>query len=325
MPRVTLIRDREKVCGWPTWPEGERTPVAELSTALTRMFTSDAHFTQYASPIRRRLNKSALEQGMAVTMTCLVFDVDDAEKHGTGEPASDAWRADMRARMAQLHDAHPSPFYYETKGGSRIVYALPQSVTLHSREDDRRWSQQYAVALAYFARRFGIEADPACADWTRLFRLPHATRESGGKPESWLVVGDPKNIGALRIAAAPEDMERARQNSKAFREARAMDFTPCAGDGQGLLLHLLRAQGALIRPHGQNAYVVRCPNERSHTSGRTGDGSTLLYMAAQGEEIGAIHCMHAHCAGLRVRDWLRFFSATELDLARQAAGLRRSA
>ncbi len=325
MPSVTIIENRY-VYGWPDEPDKPAGSAYQLSLgrALMRAYSTDAHFGQYATPNGRRLKKDALAQGIAVEMTCVVFDVDDPEMHGTSSPAREEWRAEIRAKMAGLYEAHPGTFFYETKGGARFLYRLSTPVTLQTPEDDRRWSQQYNVAIAYFARRFGIDADPSCADWTRLFRLPRATRQHG-QPENWLIVGDPNQVGTLRISAEHEDVQRARKASRAFDAARSLNFTPCHGDGQGLLFHLLRAQGALVRPHGANAYVVRCPNEQQHTGGRTGDGSTLLYLPAMGHEIGALNCYHAHCQGLRVRDWLGLFSQVELDLARQAAGILRSA
>ncbi len=334
MTRVTVLRG-PRVFGWPDRIEGrasarDRTYVVPLGHALERSYTSDAHFVQYECPSDprspiwpRRLCVDVFDRGLEVAMSCIVFDVDDPEMHGSKLPARDAWRAELRANMAKLHDAHPGPFYYETRGGARVVYTLPEPTILRTSADGKRWSEDYAIAAAYLERVFGIEVDRACADWTRLFRLPHATREPNGKPEDRLVIGDPHNIGALQIKASPADMERARKVSKAFREAREIDFTPCTGDGQGLLFHLLRAQGFLMRARGSDGYVIRCPNESKHTGGKRGDGSTLLYMPARGHEIGAIDCKHAHCQSLRFTDWLGFFDESDLDAARKAAGIVR--
>jgi hypothetical protein len=327
MTSVTVVRG-PRVYGWPDKTEGtaterDRAYVLPLGRALSRTYSTDAHFTQYATPNGRRLCKDALERGVEVPMTCITFDIDDPEMHGKKAPAREEWRAELRARMAKLHEAHPGAYYYETKGGARILYTLPSPTVLRTHDDGRRWSQAYAIAIAHLERVFGIEADRACGDWTRLFRLPHATREPGGKPEDRLIVGDPNNIGALRITATAEDLEVARATSKAFEQPRSIDFTPYVGGGEGLLFHVLKADRAVIGRHGSAAYLIRCPNEGQHTSGRTGDGSTLLYPAAHGEEIGAIHCMHSHCQSLRLGDWLGFFSEEQRDEARAKAGIKR--
>ena len=67
-----------------------------------------------------------------------------------------------------------------------------------ARLDKEAWRERYRRELLYLARRFGIEGDPACADWTRLYRLPHTTRDEGGKPEDLPTEGDPELRRGLR-------------------------------------------------------------------------------------------------------------------------------
>lgn len=314
----------QRIKSWPLNEHGGRVDLMPLASALTRSFRSDAHFVQYASPISRRLGSAALET-LEVTIGCVAFDLDCSAVHGSPQPAPEAWRMAMAERIADLAREHPDPFWYGTRGGLRFVYRIRTPMVLRNLDDADDWKRKYTVAIAYLARRFGLECDRACADWTRLFRCPRATREGSRVPENWPIGGNPKRIGTLTIKAAHEDVECAAAWSKAFRSHRTLDFAPCSGDGFGLLFHLLRARGDLVRARGSNAYVVRCPRERMHTSGRTGDGSTLLYLPAVGHEVGSIHCFHAHCASLSVREWLREFSPTELTAARRAAGIARSA
>ena len=73
--------------------------------------------------------------------------------------------------------AHPNPYYYETRGGGRIVYVQAEPTVLRSQADAIAWRQEYAIAVAHLARVFGIVADPACSDWQRHYRLPRATRQ----------------------------------------------------------------------------------------------------------------------------------------------------
>ena len=137
--------------------------------------------------------------------------------------------------------------------------------------------------------------------------------------------GDPGDIGALTFVPDAADVEAAKKKSKAFSGATRLDFTASQGDGRGVLYHALRARGALVKPHGKGAFVIRCPRESHHSCGKTGDGSTLLYPPANGEHVGAIHCLHGHCSNLTTRDWMREFSKSELESADEAAGTRRRA
>lgn len=311
--------------GWPRHERGWCVDVLPLARALSNTYNTDAHFAAYATSKRRRLTREALDQGTPIELSVIAFDFDCPSVHGTSEPAPDAWRADFLAQVAELAAAHPNPFVYQTRGGARVVYRQAEPTVLRSQDDAQRWSQGYAVCVAHLKRCFGLLADPSCADWQRLYRLPHATRDRGGKPENRPTCGDAARVGTLMLEATHEDVSAARVASKAFRERRVTSFTPCTSDGAGLLYHLLRARGCIIRPHLVGAHVIRCPRESHHSSGFTGDGSTFLYGPASGNCIGAIHCMHAHCAHMSVPDWLRMFSEQELDAARRAAGIARSA
>lgn len=325
MPAVTVVRDRF-VRGWPRHPEGERAYVLELGAALDREYSTDAHFTAYRTPNGRRLTREALEHGVSVELTTVVFDVDCSEVHGTAEPAPESWRRTVRERVCELATTHPGLFWYETRGGGRIVYAQAEPTIIRTAQDAREWSGVYAVAVAHLARRFGIVADPACADWQRLYRLPHAMRESGGRYENWPRYCDTSQIGALLIDATDDDVSRAKRSSRAFDQPRERtSFAPCSSDGYGVLYYALRNRGDIQRQHGADAFVIRCPRERAHSTGRTGDGSTLLYLPSAGEQLGLIYCLHSHCANISTRQWLREFSLAELDAARRASGIGRAA
>ena len=324
-PMVTVLRNKF-VRGYPDPPgaqPGERVHTMSLARALTREFTTDAHCVQYTAPgVKRRLSRDALSNGVVAGIDVFILDVDCPETHGSPEPAPESWRADLRAKLAALYDAHPGLYYYATRGGARIVYRTPWRFSVATTADARDWAQWYAITVAYMERRFGIVADQACADWTRLFRLPHATRTPGAQPEQWEAIGDPEDIGVLDISAglSVDDLLLARSRSKAFVVRQDLDLTPCTGDGQGMFFHALRARGDILRARPNGGYFIRCPRESHHTSGKTGDSSTILYPPSAGKTGGQIHCLHGHCVNMTFQQWKAEFTADEIEAADKASG-----
>lgn len=316
MTAVTVLRDRY-VRGWPTHEQGALAYVLDLGEALDRDYSTDAHMAAYRTPNERRLTRDAIDQGVAIELTCALFDLDGPDHQATPE-----WRRETRERVQALAAVHPGVYYYETRGGARLVYRQAEPTIIRSHEDARAWRQTIAVAIAYFERRFGIVADPGCSDWQRLYRLPRATRDPGGLPENYPTWGDAHAIGVLEINAEIEDVEIARARCKAFQEPRLRDVGSASTcDGFGLLYWALKLRGDVLADHSDGAFVIRCPREHDHSTGATGDGSTLLYLPDAGEELGAIHCKHSHCVDLRVTDWLACFSASDLEAASKSAGI----
>lgn len=327
-PKVTVMQ-HAKGMGWPedkpiSWRKEDAAYVLPLSRALTRKYSTDAHFTAYATPNGRRLKVNSLEQ-ITVQIDTLVFDVDCDEVHGTKTPAPATWRAESREKMLALRAAHRGFFYYESRGGMRIIYRQPIPFILSSQEDAQQWKQDYAVTAAYFKRMFGLEVDPACADWTRLFRLPHATRTPGAGPEEYPTAGDADAIDALWFEPTEEDLEAAKEILPRAFEAKkhVSTFTPCSADGYGVFYYAMRDRGLLMREFRAGVFVARCPNEANHSCGKTGDRSTFLYLPNTGQPLGFIHCLHAHCVNMRPRDWRQCFSDYEWKAAEQAAGVGR--
>lgn len=332
-PMVTVVRE-QKVMAWPDDDgrrprEMDRAYVLPVAKAMTRTYATDAHFAAYVTPNARRLRSGAADL-LSVTLHFLVLDVDCEEVHGKGVPAPDSWRAETREKVLALRAAHPGMFFFETRGGLRLVYRQPIPFVIESQLDATEWKRDYAITCAYLKRVFDIEADTACADWTRLFRLPHATRKEGAPPESWPTAGDPHNIQALWFVPEDDDREIAKELLPRAFEERTQEpaFKPyTGGDGYGLFFHMLRARGHIVRPFGRSGYVIRCPNHAQHSTGRIGDRSTVLYLPKHGETLGLIWCLHGHCQHQKPRDWIQMFSEHEISAARAAAGLpnRRSA
>jgi hypothetical protein len=121
--------------------------------------------------------------------------VDDPEAHRTKAPASSEWRATIAPvlRLAGLAS-------YETRGGYRVLAELADPVELTSVEDARLWTATYRGWCAQLEQSFGLRLDPACADWTRLYRLPNVVRD--GAEQRAPVVGSIPKVDAYAIPAA---------------------------------------------------------------------------------------------------------------------------
>lgn len=180
----------------PGWPKSEHAPeigYVEIAEAFTQTWPTDAHFAAYSVPgVRRRLTLDALDRLSAGwPMVLLVVDVD-----GPGHRRTPEWWSAEQSKIDAVLAVHPGGFMYATRGGYRLVWRLPALVTLRTVDDKEAWRQRYRRELLYLARVFNIQGDPACADITRLYRLPRATRDPGGAPEDHPRRGSPSNLGA---------------------------------------------------------------------------------------------------------------------------------
>jgi len=237
------------------WPGHEDAPelVAHpLGDALTRAWRSDAHFTAYHAPARARRLSGADPKGRAVWTLgeaprrgLLVVDVDHEDTHAANKrrkaagqsklTVPDAWRAAERAKVDALRAAHPGVVMYETRGGYRLVARLACDHAIDSEAAKRAWRCWYLRQLGYLSRVFGIVGDPACDDWTRLYRLPRATRDPRGNPEDLPLVGDPQAVGAWDRAEDEGDVHElvrlATLHPGALWESKARLVAPPAPKG----------------------------------------------------------------------------------------------
>jgi hypothetical protein len=184
------------VPAWPSHPGKPPAPDVEhlaLARALTEAFPTDAHVQLTGRPdVPHRLKKEALARlEGGVPIPAFLVDVD---AHELADAERELWFDGERVKVEALLAAHPGGFAYRTRGGYRIVFRLTGRV-VRSGDDALAWATFYHRSLAYLARAFRIVGDPACSDWTRLFRLPHATRDKSLGPEDLEVIGDPHAIG----------------------------------------------------------------------------------------------------------------------------------
>jgi hypothetical protein len=252
-----------------------------------------------------------------VCMVLAVFDVDGHEQADI-----ERWWSAERPKVMALRGQHPNLLAYRTRNGFRAVGILPQPIMLCTSRDVEAWRQQYLTWVAYLARCYAIQADPACKDWTRIFRLPHARRDPTSPPENYEVIGDPRQLGIWAPEITSADIKRAVSLGKR-PSARTPHVRVSGGisPGEGLLYHAFLGRGWIGSGIEDAKWAVACPWEDAHTIGERFDSSTVLWAPSAGDEVGWWHCSHSHCQERGLRDVLRLFTSSELDQARQAAGI----
>lgn len=217
------------VRAWPRHEVGATADYLPLERALSTSWSTDAHFAAYSVPgIARRLDGDApmkLSSEGGVAMRVFVVDVDCAAAHRDGGEASKEWRAEQRAHIDALRSVHPEVHAYETRGGLRLVACLMHPHIIEGPRESasaRAWRRWYVLGLGYLRRRFGLLPDPVCRDWTRLYRLPRATRLEGGAPESWPSHGDTPGVWTYAPTADDElaDLAAVRELAALYERLR---------------------------------------------------------------------------------------------------------
>jgi len=176
---------------------------APLVDALAVHYDTDAHLVTYyvvghdGRPLERqpRVNKSALDwimgEGYAVECGVLFCDVDHPG-HGTWTPA----RVDAFEQLWHSADVLATAGCYFTAHGYRLLQLLDEPVSVADVEPMLdTWLAELTAA--------GIDADPHCRDWTRLYRLPHVIRAGAAyeSPRVDLSRMSPRLIPKLRPGA----------------------------------------------------------------------------------------------------------------------------
>lgn len=218
-----------RVTAWPPNLQQDEGGYVTLTQVLVDAYRCDAHFAAYSRPDKPpRLKNDALPllgDNSGVTMVLMVFDVDCEKAHSTKQPASDSWFAAECKKLDRLDTTWPGIFVARSKGGYRIVYRLAKLFPICDDDAKSAWTLYYRGCCAYLAREFGIVADPACADWTRLYRVPHATRDPEIGPEERDVRGDPHNVGVWGYFPMGDSLDAdiaaastVAKDSKAWRE-----------------------------------------------------------------------------------------------------------
>lgn len=282
----------------PSWPAKADKPPARasrlaLSDALVADFATDAHFQvcSVVGPMEThyRLNNDALAVG-AVAMRLLVVDVDG---HGLAEGDRAAWWLADLAKVETLLSVHPGAFLYRTRGGYRLVWVLPKPIVLRTREDGERWRTFYERCVLYLARRFGIVGDITCSDWTRLYRLPHVTRDRKSGPERLDTLGDPKVIGAWSHLPSDADLADDVSTAEQLRQELAEQNPTAKGNPFGAVIRRLRAscEGSVGATRPATGAVTRIPSRSPRGSDVAMSGTSRRGLVALEDECQQLASM----------------------------------
>lgn len=143
--------------------------ILELSDALEHTYQTDAHLVAYIVPgatRQPRINKPGLPSfEHPVEMEVFFADVDN--------PGHADWTDDMFVEAVERYDTLKilqTAGIYHTAHGARIVQPIDRRIHVSEVEPYlRQWLDDLHDA--------GVDADEACKDWTRHFRLPNVRRD----------------------------------------------------------------------------------------------------------------------------------------------------
>jgi len=245
MGKVTVQRNHYiKGYGGGSLERVEMSPVVDVVAALSAEYPDDAALCCYHLEDKDgntldtcpRLNKGpwvGADDGWIEDLQAFVrFDVVVLDVDGPNHEAPDDWRKDQQARRDSLPSSDVVG-WYDTRGGYRLIWTLPASVTPSEFQALQR-------GLRSEAQKVGIYADVEAEGWNHCFRLPFVVRD--GVPLrfdadfSWMEDGHLENVSGI-IAAAPASMfdgiDRAQSSGlnidDKITEARNVNLTRLAG------------------------------------------------------------------------------------------------
>jgi hypothetical protein len=213
-PRLGIIHQRDAHASAKTLAHLQDPLIAEtvlaseivpLEEALERTWAEDAHFLTYhllddeGDPVFARASKRSPfvrqleEAGGRVAVTVLALDYDlPGHAEWTGD-AFDEFVQVLLEGVATYNLPEPSA-WYQTLHGARLVYVLDEPTGPQDAEE-------MLVGLIANWKAAGLEVDPKCRDWTRLFRLPRTTRQDTSEPYDPDIVATGGPV--LAVADAP--------------------------------------------------------------------------------------------------------------------------
>jgi hypothetical protein len=325
--RVIVCPRRET----PAHPRSDAPILTQISIrdALTKPWTTDAHFVAYASTEPRRLSTTSIGV-VEIKMAAAIFDLDARSEDGAKMLPSPSWRNEIRQKVRDLRDqTGQRPAFYWTRGGARVVLMLPEPIVISSTSDARAWRVRYQTWCAILERGFGLVADRSCDDWSRLFRLPFVYRDgvySGDELRAQVANGDvayvPEEIGVwdpkldpeheVAIKVAYEGVTRVvAERGTSSRVPHAVDVH--AVDPSESVLGRLFSTRGWIRGAGEGKLHVFCAwGERGEGEHQDGSpSSTSILPPREPGGLGLFSCRHESCRDRTTFDALNAFTREE--------------
>jgi hypothetical protein len=142
----------------------------DIDEALKTKWDSDAHFVTYESDGPRY--RKTISYIQPVLTQLLVFDYDNQEhREWEDDDQVEAWMGVVNKVVDNYYAI------YTTRSGGRIILRLANPINVRQAEIlHKQIVSKWAEA--------GLEVDPNCSDWTRLFRLPFVVRDGKQTSES---------------------------------------------------------------------------------------------------------------------------------------------
>lgn len=181
-----------------------KSPVAaetfDLNEAISKRFEDDRYLVSYVA--EHRLKKSAAQE-LEVVCPYLILDIDYK-----GFELTQKWRDDL---TKSFEDSVPDwCLHYHTPNGYRVVYHFDEPVT----PEQHRSIVQYMMDS--YGKLYNIEPDPACKDWTRLFRAPYSQYKDSGKSTWELCEPNVQLREDQRLTVTPNMLTRLGSTSTAL-------------------------------------------------------------------------------------------------------------
>ena len=156
--------------------------VMSVREMLDTEFSDDRHFTCYnAQGLDEwpRLNKPSLPSfeanGSGIVLPIIAFDWDTPDHI----PWTSELLEEFYGKFFTMTDDHLKSWacVYNSAHGARVIYVL--SIPAQALDAER-----YIATMMLKFKEAGIAMDPACKDWTRIFRCPHVLRDGKRTIES---------------------------------------------------------------------------------------------------------------------------------------------
>ena len=152
-------------------------PLVPIEDALSKAYGYDAMIAMYQVAEESsctRINKTGYQyindMGHSVVAKYVFIDVDNPD-HAPWDDPQDIEAAYTFVKSIEICK---TAGFYATRHGYRLFWRLKEGI-------DVKYFESLVTQLIERLAEEGIQADLACTDWTRLFRLPFATPEGANK------------------------------------------------------------------------------------------------------------------------------------------------